>query len=176
MVIMTWSKVGGMQAHLFRVLIFGGMYNNHNSCQNALCRFDLSDSLVQSMHCGDSAVHRSCLSVSLSSISYLPVCVDRCALMSQTLVWCSSVLISSVCFTGQSSKNVSSSPSIESLSGGREYTGSPPLSAMKKESFFSTISHSRSHSRSMSKKESVSEPYIYFVLYWCAYKQVHISW
>ncbi|XP_062984590.1 TBC1 domain family member 5 isoform X2 [Elgaria multicarinata webbii] len=58
---------------------------------------------------------------------------------------------------GQSSKNVSSSPSIESLSGGREYTGSPPLSATKKESFFSTISHSRSHSRSMSKKESEEE-------------------
>uniref|UniRef100_A0A8D0C779 TBC1 domain family member 5 n=1 Tax=Salvator merianae TaxID=96440 RepID=A0A8D0C779_SALMN len=58
---------------------------------------------------------------------------------------------------GQSSKNVSSSPSIESLSGGREYTGSPPLSATKKESFFSTISHSRSHSRSISKKESEEE-------------------
>ncbi|XP_042330609.1 TBC1 domain family member 5 isoform X2 [Sceloporus undulatus] len=57
----------------------------------------------------------------------------------------------------QSSKNVSSSPSIESLSGGREYTGSPPLSATKKESFFSTISHSRSHSRSMTKKESEEE-------------------
>ncbi|XP_053215244.1 TBC1 domain family member 5 isoform X1 [Podarcis raffonei] len=58
---------------------------------------------------------------------------------------------------GQGSKNVSASPSIESLSGGREYTGSPPLSATKKESFFSTISHSRSHSRSMSKKESEEE-------------------
>lgn len=65
-------------------------------------------------------------------------------------------LIPSVCFAGQSSKNVSSSPSIESLSGGREYSGSPPLSASKKESFFSTISHSRSHSRSINKKESVS--------------------
>ncbi|XP_015262522.1 PREDICTED: TBC1 domain family member 5-like [Gekko japonicus] len=58
---------------------------------------------------------------------------------------------------GQGSKNVSSSPSIESLSGAREYTGSPPLSAAKKESFFSTISHSRSQSRSMSKKESEEE-------------------
>ncbi|CAI5788464.1 Hypothetical predicted protein [Podarcis lilfordi] len=58
---------------------------------------------------------------------------------------------------GQGSKNVSASPSIESLSGGREYTGSPPLSATKKESFFSTISHSRSHSRSISKKESEEE-------------------
>ncbi|XP_048366669.1 TBC1 domain family member 5 isoform X2 [Sphaerodactylus townsendi] len=58
---------------------------------------------------------------------------------------------------GQSSKNVSSSPSTESLSGGREYTESPPLSAAKRESFFSTISHSRSQSRSMSKKESEEE-------------------
>ncbi|XP_044305320.1 TBC1 domain family member 5 isoform X2 [Varanus komodoensis] len=58
---------------------------------------------------------------------------------------------------GQSSKNVSSSPSIESLSGGREYTGSPPLSTAKKESFFINFSHSRSHSRSMSKKESEEE-------------------
>ncbi|XP_053117494.1 TBC1 domain family member 5 isoform X2 [Hemicordylus capensis] len=58
---------------------------------------------------------------------------------------------------GQSPKNVSSSPSIESLSGGREYTGSPPLSASKKESFFSSISHSRSHSRSVNKKESEEE-------------------
>ncbi|XP_061443404.1 TBC1 domain family member 5 isoform X2 [Rhineura floridana] len=58
---------------------------------------------------------------------------------------------------GQSSKNVSSSPSIDSLSGGREYTGSPPLSATKKESFFNTISHSRSHSRSISKKEAEEE-------------------
>nr|XP_056713998.1 TBC1 domain family member 5 [Euleptes europaea] len=58
---------------------------------------------------------------------------------------------------GQSSKNISSSPSIESLTGGREYAGSPPLSTTKKESFFSTISHSRSQSRSMSKKESEEE-------------------
>ncbi|XP_063159929.1 TBC1 domain family member 5 isoform X2 [Candoia aspera] len=58
---------------------------------------------------------------------------------------------------GQSSKSGSPSPSIESFSGGHEYTGSPPLSATKKESFFSTISHSRSHSRNMSKKESEEE-------------------
>ncbi|XP_030120805.2 TBC1 domain family member 5 isoform X1 [Taeniopygia guttata] len=55
---------------------------------------------------------------------------------------------------GQSSKNISSSPSIESLSGGREFTGSPPLSASKKDSFFSTISRSRSQSKTMSRKES----------------------
>ncbi|NWV02881.1 TBCD5 protein, partial [Ptilonorhynchus violaceus] len=58
---------------------------------------------------------------------------------------------------GQSSKNISSSPSIESLSGGRELTGSPPLSASKKDSFFSTISRSRSQSKTMSRKESEEE-------------------
>lgn len=58
---------------------------------------------------------------------------------------------------GQSSKNISSSPSIESLSGGREFTGSPPLSASKKDSFFNTISRSRSQSKTMSRKESEEE-------------------
>ncbi|XP_066206579.1 TBC1 domain family member 5 isoform X2 [Saccopteryx leptura] len=58
---------------------------------------------------------------------------------------------------GQSSKNISSSPSIESLPGGRECTGSPPLSATKKDSFFSTISRSRSHSKTMGRKESEEE-------------------
>ncbi|NXL59218.1 TBCD5 protein, partial [Chordeiles acutipennis] len=58
---------------------------------------------------------------------------------------------------GQSSKNISSSPSTESLSGGREFTGSPPLSASKKDSFFSTISRSRSQSKTMSRKESEEE-------------------
>ncbi|NWH43601.1 TBCD5 protein, partial [Fregata magnificens] len=58
---------------------------------------------------------------------------------------------------GQSSKNISSSTSIESLSGGREFTGSPPLSASKKDSFFSTISRSRSQSKTMSRKESEEE-------------------
>ncbi|NWZ37721.1 TBCD5 protein, partial [Brachypodius atriceps] len=58
---------------------------------------------------------------------------------------------------GQSSKNISSSPSIESLSGGREFTGSPPLSASKKDSFFSTISRSRSQSKTMNRKESEEE-------------------
>lgn len=55
---------------------------------------------------------------------------------------------------GQSSKNVSSSPSIESLPGGRDHTDSPPLSAGKKDSFFSNISRSRSHSKSQGKRES----------------------
>ncbi|XP_038580201.1 TBC1 domain family member 5 isoform X1 [Micropterus salmoides] len=69
---------------------------------------------------------------------------------------------------GQSSRTLSSSPSIESLSGGRGQstaspplppsrgsdvsTSSPPLSATKKDSFFN-ISRSRSHSKSMGKKE-----------------------
>ncbi|XP_026203448.1 TBC1 domain family member 5 isoform X2 [Anabas testudineus] len=69
---------------------------------------------------------------------------------------------------GQSSRTVSSSPSIESLSGGRVQstaspplppsrgsdvsTSSPPLSATKKESFFN-ITRSRSHSKTMGKKE-----------------------
>lgn len=55
---------------------------------------------------------------------------------------------------GQSSKNVTSSPSIESLPGGRDHTDSPPLSAGKKDSFFSNISRSRSHSKSQGKRES----------------------
>uniref|UniRef100_A0A8D2BEX3 TBC1 domain family member 5 n=1 Tax=Sus scrofa TaxID=9823 RepID=A0A8D2BEX3_PIG len=58
---------------------------------------------------------------------------------------------------GQSSKNISSSPSIESLPGGREFTGSPPSSATKKDSFFSSISRSRSHSKTMGRKESEEE-------------------
>ncbi|XP_074051835.1 TBC1 domain family member 5 [Macrotis lagotis] len=58
---------------------------------------------------------------------------------------------------GQSTKNISSSPSIDSLPGGREFTGSPPSSATKKDSFFSTISRSRSHSKTMGRKESEEE-------------------
>ncbi|KAL4629690.1 TBC1 domain family member 5 isoform X2 [Arapaima gigas] len=58
---------------------------------------------------------------------------------------------------GQSSRTVSSSPSIESLPGGRDHsTSSPPLSATKKDSFF-TISRSRSHSKTMGKKEAEEE-------------------
>ncbi|XP_070840032.1 TBC1 domain family member 5 isoform X1 [Chaetodon trifascialis] len=69
----------------------------------------------------------------------------------------------------QGSRTVSSSPSIESLSGGRGQstaspplppsrgsdvsTSSPPLSATKKESFFN-ITRSRSHSKTMGKKET----------------------
>uniref|UniRef100_A0A672GCH0 Rab-GAP TBC domain-containing protein n=1 Tax=Salarias fasciatus TaxID=181472 RepID=A0A672GCH0_SALFA len=54
---------------------------------------------------------------------------------------------------GQSSRTVSSSPSIESLPGGDVSASSPPLSATKKESFFN-ITRSRSHSKTMGKKET----------------------
>uniref|UniRef100_A0A672GD33 TBC1 domain family member 5 n=1 Tax=Salarias fasciatus TaxID=181472 RepID=A0A672GD33_SALFA len=53
----------------------------------------------------------------------------------------------------QSSRTVSSSPSIESLPGGDVSASSPPLSATKKESFFN-ITRSRSHSKTMGKKET----------------------
>ncbi|XP_017281620.1 TBC1 domain family member 5 isoform X2 [Kryptolebias marmoratus] len=73
---------------------------------------------------------------------------------------------------GQSSRTVSSSPSTESLSGGRAQStssppqplsrgsdvssSSPPLSASKKESFFS-ITRSRSHSKSMGRGRETEE-------------------
>uniref|UniRef100_A0A8C7CZF9 TBC1 domain family member 5 n=1 Tax=Oncorhynchus kisutch TaxID=8019 RepID=A0A8C7CZF9_ONCKI len=65
--------------------------------------------------------------------------------------------------TGSDSKHspslqtVSSSPSIESLSGGQGHTTatlSPPLSATKKDSFFNIT---RSHSKTMGKKEAEEE-------------------
>lgn len=74
-------------------------------------------------------------------------------------------------FSGQTSRTVSSSPSVESLSGGKDQamsspplptakgwessTSSPPLSATKKDLFFN-ISRSRSHSKSIGKKDLVS--------------------
>ncbi|XP_058513212.1 TBC1 domain family member 5 isoform X2 [Ochotona princeps] len=57
----------------------------------------------------------------------------------------------------QSSKNISSSPSTESLPGGREFTGSPPAPATKKDSFFSNISRARTHSKTVGRKESEEE-------------------
>uniref|UniRef100_A0A3Q2CQA5 TBC1 domain family member 5 n=1 Tax=Cyprinodon variegatus TaxID=28743 RepID=A0A3Q2CQA5_CYPVA len=53
---------------------------------------------------------------------------------------------------GRSSRTASSSPSTESLSGGRGHS-SPPLSATKKDSFF-TITRSRSQSKTMGKREA----------------------
>ncbi|CAO2607317.1 TBC1 domain family member 5, partial [Lemmus lemmus] len=58
---------------------------------------------------------------------------------------------------GQNSKIISPTPSIESLPGGRESSGSPPSSASKKDSFFSNIARSRSHSRTIGRKESEEE-------------------
>ncbi|KAM9308612.1 TBC1 domain family member 5 [Gastrophryne carolinensis] len=55
---------------------------------------------------------------------------------------------------GQSSRIVTSSPSIENLPGCHDHTESPPLSAGKKDSFFSNISRARSHSKSQGKRES----------------------
>ncbi|EDL83026.1 similar to TBC1 domain family, member 5 (predicted) [Rattus norvegicus] len=57
----------------------------------------------------------------------------------------------------QSPKTISSSPSMESLPGGREPPGSPPSSATKRDSFFSHIARSRSHSKAMGRKESEEE-------------------
>ncbi len=75
-----------------------------------------------------------------------------------------------VYLTGHTSRMVSSSPSTESLSGGRDHamsspplvvsrdrdssTSSPPPSATKKDSFFN-ISRSRSHSKTINKKDAV---------------------
>lgn len=72
---------------------------------------------------------------------------------------------------GQNPMAISSSPSIESLPGGRGQstaspplplsrgsdvsTSSPPPSATKKDSFFN-ITRSRSHSKTMGRKETVS--------------------
>uniref|UniRef100_A0A8K9XKJ4 TBC1 domain family member 5 n=1 Tax=Oncorhynchus mykiss TaxID=8022 RepID=A0A8K9XKJ4_ONCMY len=72
--------------------------------------------------------------------------------------------------SGQISRTASSSPSIESLSGGRGHTtaspplpvtsdtstSSPPLSATKKDSFFN-ITRSRSHSKTMMGKKEAEE-------------------
>lgn len=74
-------------------------------------------------------------------------------------------------YSGQSSRTASTSPSIESLSGGRGQstssppphssrgsdvsTSSPPPSANKKDSFFN-ITRSRSHSKSIGKKDAAS--------------------
>uniref|UniRef100_A0A8C7PK99 TBC1 domain family member 5 n=1 Tax=Oncorhynchus mykiss TaxID=8022 RepID=A0A8C7PK99_ONCMY len=86
--------------------------------------------------------------------------------LSQALI-CLSLCSSFLSFSGQTSRTVSSSPSIESLSGGQGHTTaspplpvsrgsdistlSPPLSATKKDSFFNIT---RSHSKTMGKKEA----------------------
>uniref|UniRef100_A0A8C7K7S2 TBC1 domain family member 5 n=1 Tax=Oncorhynchus kisutch TaxID=8019 RepID=A0A8C7K7S2_ONCKI len=57
---------------------------------------------------------------------------------------------------GQISRTASSSPSIESLSGGDTSTSSSPLSATRKDSFFN-ITRSRSHSKTMMGKKEAEE-------------------
>lgn len=75
---------------------------------------------------------------------------------------------------GHTPRTISSSPSTESLSGGRDHamsspplpvsrgrdssTSSPPSSASKKDSFFN-ISRSRSHSKTINKKDAVSSEF-----------------
>uniref|UniRef100_A0A8C8JJI5 TBC1 domain family member 5 n=1 Tax=Oncorhynchus tshawytscha TaxID=74940 RepID=A0A8C8JJI5_ONCTS len=76
-----------------------------------------------------------------------------------TALICLSLCSSFLSFSGQTSRTVSSSPSIESLSGGQGHTTasptlSPPLSATKKDSFFNIT---RSHSKTMGKKEAEEE-------------------
>lgn len=57
--------------------------------------------------------------------------------------------------SGQCAKPVSSSGSAVGLSEAQEQTGSPPLSASRKDSFFSSIS--RSHGKAAGKKDSEEE-------------------
>uniref|UniRef100_A0A9J8CJ85 TBC1 domain family, member 5 n=1 Tax=Cyprinus carpio carpio TaxID=630221 RepID=A0A9J8CJ85_CYPCA len=65
---------------------------------------------------------------------------------------------------GHTSWMVSSSPSTESLSGGRDHaiTSSPPPSATKKDPFFN-ISRSRSHSKTINKKDEELEAQVSFL-------------
>lgn len=79
-----------------------------------------------------------------------------------------------VYLAGHTPRTISSSPSTESLSGGRDHamsspplpvsrgrdssTSSPPSSATKKDSFFN-ISRSRSHSKTINKKDAVSSEF-----------------
>uniref|UniRef100_A0A9J8B3S3 TBC1 domain family member 5 n=1 Tax=Cyprinus carpio carpio TaxID=630221 RepID=A0A9J8B3S3_CYPCA len=65
---------------------------------------------------------------------------------------------------GHTSRTVSSSPSTESLSGGRDHaiTSSPPPSATKKDSFLN-ISRSRSHSKTINKKDEELEAQVSFL-------------
>ncbi|XP_069769092.1 TBC1 domain family member 5 isoform X1 [Narcine bancroftii] len=58
---------------------------------------------------------------------------------------------------GYAASNVSSSPSTESLLTAKDSTASPPHSSAKKDSFFSTISRSRSHSKTMGGRKDVED-------------------
>uniref|UniRef100_A0A672S7V2 TBC1 domain family member 5 n=1 Tax=Sinocyclocheilus grahami TaxID=75366 RepID=A0A672S7V2_SINGR len=67
-------------------------------------------------------------------------------------------------YTSRSINISVSSPSTESLSGGRDHaiTSSPPPSATKKDSFFN-ISRSRSHSKTINKKDEELEAQVSFL-------------
>ncbi|XP_067862208.1 TBC1 domain family member 5 isoform X6 [Heptranchias perlo] len=58
---------------------------------------------------------------------------------------------------GHGSTHVSSSPSTESLPAAKDNTASPPYSTAKKDSFFSTISRSRSQSKTMGSRKDMDE-------------------
>ncbi|XP_059494254.1 TBC1 domain family member 5 isoform X3 [Stegostoma tigrinum] len=58
---------------------------------------------------------------------------------------------------GHGATHVSSSPSTESLSTAKDNTASPPFSTAKKDSFFNTISRSRSHSKSMGGRKDMED-------------------
>ncbi|XP_072109755.1 TBC1 domain family member 5 isoform X2 [Mobula birostris] len=58
---------------------------------------------------------------------------------------------------GHSAGHVSSSPSTESLFTAKDNTASPPHSTAKKDSFFSTISRSRSQSKTMGGRKDVED-------------------
>ncbi|XP_072364855.1 TBC1 domain family member 5 [Scyliorhinus torazame] len=58
---------------------------------------------------------------------------------------------------GHGATHVSSSPSTESLPAAKDNTASPPYSTAKKDSFFSTISRSRSHSKTMGSRKDMED-------------------
>ncbi|XP_048464010.1 TBC1 domain family member 5 [Rhincodon typus] len=58
---------------------------------------------------------------------------------------------------GHGATHVSSSPSTESLPTAKDNTASPPFSTAKKDSFFNTISRSRSHSKSMGGRKDMED-------------------
>ncbi|XP_078394657.1 TBC1 domain family member 5 isoform X2 [Cetorhinus maximus] len=58
---------------------------------------------------------------------------------------------------GHGATHISASPSTESLPSAKDNTASPPYSTAKKDSFFSTISRSRSHSKTMGGRKDMED-------------------
>uniref|UniRef100_A0A8C8MIQ8 TBC1 domain family member 5 n=1 Tax=Oncorhynchus tshawytscha TaxID=74940 RepID=A0A8C8MIQ8_ONCTS len=122
--------------------ISGGVASTHSQSQHQ--RLLKSESMPvylskNRIKVGDNSTGSSVLSLLLTAL----ICLSLCS--------------SFLSFSGQTSRTVSSSPSIESLSGGQGHTTatlSPPLSATKKDSFFNIT---RSHSKTMGKKEAEEE-------------------